>query len=226
VSFSTNTTQKATSVTDYTKGNQRRVRSNTNPQVPNQVPIIPFDWLQELVADGGDSFKGSENSIKLREWVTGVLNNNQLISHQTGRDSDDKRLSPYVSSPGTANGNPIDPVNSMLRSNNAGSSEAESIATNMLKHMSNFFSSSNIDREVRNLVPAISRHCMKMPDFEPLFNMRPVCNVKFFLGLLFTDQELRQMPQDIFTSVLDDKPPTGQFARMEKAPEGLTTRTL
>lgn len=50
--------------------------------------------------------------------------------------------------------------------------------------------------------------------------MAPVCNVRHFLSLLFTDVELRQMPHDIFVEALDDKPTTGHFTRLETPTQG------
>ena len=186
-----------------------------------KIPIVPFNWLRKFVSDGvGDL--GCDHVLKLRDWIKSVVTNKQLLSHDTSADGP-RRLIPYVSSPADGNGNVANPASSMLRVNHANpnSTMTNAIAGNMLKHMTNFFGSSNIDREVKNLIPALDRHSIKMCDFEPLFNMQPVLNVNFFLGLLFTVEEMRQLDvYDIFIPALDDKPTTGHFTQLQAAAQG------
>ena len=182
------------------------------------VPVVPWSWLQSLVAKK-DVDLDDEHVVKLRGWINCVIAGDQFLFHTTFADGP-KRVVPYVSSPGGEGGNVSDTGKSMLRVDNAGGTPAYAIADNMLKYMTEFYASSNIDREARNLVPALDRHAVKSCDFEAMFNMTPVCNVTFFLGLLFTATEMRQMPAGLFVEALDDKPTVGLFTRNELPREG------
>jgi hypothetical protein len=183
-----------------------------------RVPILPFKWLLDVVQTREIDF-GSEYVIQVREWVNKAVSQNQLL-FASNSQSCSRRVTPYVSSPAGVDGNVFDPTQKMLRVDHAVGTEVNAIASNMLKYFKNFFYSSNIDNETRCLTPALTRHSVKVCDFTPLFNMAPVCNVRFFLGLFFTAAELRALPEGLFTEVAGDLPTAGSFNRVEKVPEG------
>jgi hypothetical protein len=183
-----------------------------------KVPIIPFKWLIEAVHTRDIDF-GSEHVIQVREWVRKIITQNQLL-FASNSQSCSRRVTPYVSSPAGVDGNVVDPSQKMLRVDHASGTEIHAIAANMLKYFKNFFYSSNIDNETRCIIPALTRHSAKVCDFKALFNMAPICNVRFFLGLFFTQGELRSLPEGLFTEVADNLPVAGQFNRVEKVPEG------
>ena len=132
-----------------------------------------------------------------------------------------RNVSPYITSPFTETGNVKESaISDMLRADNVTGTMDYSIAANMLKNteIKNFFHASNIDCEVNNLIPALLTHSNKVCNFDALFNMAPVVNVKFFLGLIFTEVELRQLSEGLFYQTSDDRPTTGAFQRLEKQP--------
>jgi hypothetical protein len=191
-----------------------------------QVPIVPLDWLQELVRKGECDFS-SGHARKLRAWVYGIDQQTvgapcQFMPYSTsGMGQSRRNVSPYITSPYTETGNVKDSsISDMLRADNVTGTMDYSIAANMLKNteIKNFFHASNIDCEVNNLIPALLTHSNKVCNFDALFNMAPVVNVKFFLGLIFTEVELRQLSEGLFYHTSDDRPTTGAFQRLEKQP--------
>jgi hypothetical protein len=180
-----------------------------------KVPVVPFDWLLEVVRNRGCDHL-DPHAVKLRKWVKMVCDRNQLLQPLGGRRNEG---SSYVSSPSAENGNPSEPAECLLRVPDASGTKESVIAASLLKNMRAFYQASNIDLEVRNLLPALKIHCGKRPDFTAMFDCAPVGNVTFLLGLFHTDSELRAMPSGLFTPVVDDKPATGSLVRQEKAPD-------
>jgi hypothetical protein len=185
-----------------------------------KVPILPWDYLVAAVRDG-ETDLDSEHARKMREWVWKIVERNQLLFAGTTYSGEgNRRITPYVSSPGTCDGNVFDSAESMLRVDHANNTEIFAIAANMQPYFAPFFASSNIENEVRNIIPSLMRHSTKTCDLEFLFHMAPVFNVKFFLGLFFTAAQIKQLPCGLFNEVQGDKPTVGNFFRAEKVPEG------
>jgi hypothetical protein len=185
-----------------------------------KVPVVPFEWLKKVVRDREIDLD-HEFAIKIREWVHKLVSRNQFLPATNVKAGFNgvTRVSPYVSSPSTPDGNVADVGESMLCTDNANGTEAFSIACNIQPYLGGFFHSSNVDNEARNLIPAITRHASKVCDFEPLFDMAPVLNVDFLLGLFFSPDELRTLPAGIFNVAIGNKPACGMFSRVEKPPE-------
>jgi hypothetical protein len=187
------------------------------------VPIVPFEWLQQLVKRK-ECDLSSAYAVKLRTWIQGIDTNihmrpAQFMPYLTNSETSRNNVSPYISSPyiqstGCSNNSKHD----MLRVNNAMGTSEQAIALNFMKSstIKDFCHASNIDNEVNNFIPAITTHRQKTCDFDALFNMAPVLNVKFFLGLIFTEVELRQLSQGLFIPASDDRPSMGALQRVEK----------
>jgi hypothetical protein len=186
-----------------------------------KVPVVSLDWLKNVVKDREVDL-GDESTIKIRNWVASLKSKNQFLpatNAKTGHTSE-TRFTPYVTSPCTEDGNVVKGNESMLCVDNANGNENFCLAANMLQYLGAFFHSSNIDNEARNLVPALMKHASKVCDFEPMFGMAPVLNVKFFLGLFFTSVELKNLfPESIFNEAIRNMPCTGMISRVEKPPE-------
>jgi hypothetical protein len=185
-----------------------------------KVPVVPLEWLKKVVK-AHESDLDHEYAVMIREWVLKLVARNQFLPATNAKPgfNGDVRVSPYVSSPCTSDGNVADTRESMLCADNANGTEAFSIACNIQPYLAGFFHVSNIDNEARNLVPALNKHAIKLCDFEPLFDMAPVLNVNFLLGLFFSQEQLRTLPAGIFTEAICNKPPCGLFSRVEKPPE-------
>jgi hypothetical protein len=172
----------------------------------------------------GECDFNSDAAKTLRAWVRGIdLKTKDHCCHfmpyaATGSDDGRRNMSPYITSPYSNTGNVSDSNCSLLRVDNVVGTMDFSIASNMTKNskIKNFFHSSNVDNDTNNIIPALLTHSSKVCDFDALFNMAPVLNVKFFLGLLFTEVELRQLSEGIFLPIADDRPSTGAFQRLEK----------
>ena len=168
----------------------------------------------------------SANAVKLRTWIQNIDSNNdthkrpaQFMPYITASDPIRNNVSPYISSPYVrATGCSNNGEHDMLRVNNAMGTIEQAIAANMMKSskIKDFCHASNIENDVNNFIPGIASHQNKTCDFDALFNMAPVLNVKFFLGLIFTEVELRQLSPGIFVPASDDRPSMGAFQRLEK----------
>ncbi|KAJ1466780.1 hypothetical protein T484DRAFT_1860663, partial [Baffinella frigidus] len=191
-----------------------------------KVPIVPFEWLKKVLKDSEIDL-AHEYAVMIREWVLKLVSRNQFLPATNAKPgyNGNVRVSPYVSSPCTIDGNVADPRESMLCVDNVNGTEAFSIACNMQAYLTGFFHVSNVDNEARNLLPAITRHATKVCDFEPLFDMAPVLNVNHLLGLFFSVEELRTLPAGLFTEAIGNKPACGMFSRNEKVPEGAMGHT-
>jgi hypothetical protein len=185
-----------------------------------KVPVVPFEWLKQVVRER-ECDLDAEYAVIIRAWILKLVSRNQFLPANNANPgfTGNVRLSPYVSSPCTPDGNVADTRESMLCTDNANGTEAFSIACNIQPYLAGFFHVSNIDNEARNLVPALNKHATKVCDFEPLFDMAPVLNVNFLLGLFFSQEQLRTLPAGIFTEAIGNKPPCGLFSRVEKPPE-------
>ncbi|KAJ1468616.1 hypothetical protein T484DRAFT_3629631 [Baffinella frigidus] len=190
------------------------------------VPVLPLEWLKTVVKQREVDLDHGY-AVAIREWVLKRVARNQLLPATKAKPgfNGSVRVSPYISSPCTPDGNVADSRESMLCVDNVNGTEAFSIACNMQSHLAGFFHVSNIDNEARNIVPALNKHAAKVCDFEPFFDMAPVLNVKFFLGLFFSPEQLRQLPPGLFNEAISDRPVCGMFARMDKVPEGAQGRT-
>ena len=199
----------------------------TNAMVTElKIPVVPFQWLLDTVAAGETNFH-SENATKIREWIWSIQAKNMFITSTTNTEGP-KRATPYVSSPATQHGNVKDDRESMLRVDNvsfAPGADASIIAASLMKHLSKFMHASNVDNEIRNIIPALNSHQIKICEFDALFDMKEVLNVRFFLGIFFSETELRQLPEGIFTECLDNKPTVGRFSRVDKPVEGAQAYT-
>jgi hypothetical protein len=191
-----------------------------------KVPVVPLEWLKKVVKQS-ETDLDNEYAVMIREWVLKLVARNQFLPATNAKPGFDGnvRVSPYVSSPCTTEGNVADARESMLCVDNVNGTEAFSIACNMQSHLAGFFHVSNVDNEPRNIVPALNKHAAKVCDFEPFFDMAPVLNVKFFLGLFFTPEQVRQLPSGIFNEAIHNRPVCGMFARTDKVPDGGQGRT-
>jgi hypothetical protein len=190
------------------------------------VPVVPFDWLKMVVQEGEVDLD-HEFAVMIREWIRKLVSRNQFLpaSNANPGFNGSVRVTPYVTSPCTPGGNVVDPRESMLCVDNANGTEAFSIACNMQPHLAGFFHVSNIDNEARNIVPALTKHATKVCDFEPLFGMARVLNVKFFIGIFFGADEFRTLPSGLFDEAIENKPTCGMFSRVEKVSEDAQAHT-
>ena len=171
------------------------------------APILPFRWLQDVVARGGctagdadPAFDlNSPNCQKVRDFMQQVGDRNQLLraSNNTGQQS--QRKEPYISSPADMDGNSVCSAEQRLEGSSRehifrvnevdGNGSIACMARNLTSSMYSFFQDTNVERNSKNLVPMITRHSEKVCDFRALFNMQNVMDVGYFMRLFHGQDE-------------------------------------
>ena len=166
-----------------------------------KAPILPFQWLLQVVARGGCTSGDADNHFdlnspncrKVREFIQIVQARNQLLRSNTSTGVQSQRKEPYVSSPANMDGNSVCNAEQHLeesasehifRVNEVDSNGSVAcMARNLTSSMYSFFQDTNIERNSKNLVPMITRHSEKVCDFRAFFNMKNVMDVGFFMKL-------------------------------------------
>jgi hypothetical protein len=206
-----------------------------------KVPLLPFAWIQAVVARGGctagdvesDYDLNSPHCRKMRAWVNSLMARNQLLRATTSTGVQSQRREPYVSSPANEDGNSVCNAEQRLaesasehifRVNEVDSNgHTACMARNLTAAMYPFFQATNVERNAKNLVPMITRHSEKVCDMRALFNMKNVMDMGFFMRL-FHDQDdfdaldpcLRAREQHGSNNVIT----LGMFNSKDKSTEG------
>jgi hypothetical protein len=176
-----------------------------------RVPILPFEWLQAVVARGGCTAGDSDSAYDLnspecrqvRTFIQQVQDRNQLLRAASSSSSQSQWREPYVSSPANEDGNSVcnaeqrnmeSSTEHIFRVNEVDvAGNVACIARNLTSSMYAFFKDTNVTSDIKNLIPMITRHSEKVLDFGALFNMKNVLDIGFFMRLFHDDVDFLRL---------------------------------